>query len=229
MDSARVEGVGRELEMNMRLVFVPLLKIALLLTLFVASLAAISAMLPQPKPHNFANIDAASLWTVHPVKVDRDAQQFERLPPRNVQPQDIRQTAMSTSDDRRDPQGLNPVGDSFEAAGVDHTLVTGAITTSVDTAYDNAHVEWCHNRYKSYRVSDNSYQPYNGRRRQCQPPIIAGSDAGKRAPVGEETTAYGNEVHGQWCAARYRSYDASDNTYRAYSGQRRPCLSPYLW
>jgi hypothetical protein len=212
----------------MRLVFVPLLKIALLLTLFVAGLGVISAVLPQPKPHNFANIDAPSLWTVYPVKVDRNAQQFERLPPRNV-PQDVRQTAMSTSDDRRDTQALDPVGDSFDAAAVDHTLVTGAIAASVDTAYDNARVEWCHNRYRSYRASDNSYQPYNGRRRQCQPPIPAGTDAGNSARVGAETTAYGNQVHGQWCAARYRSYDASDNTYRSYSGQRRPCRSPYLW
>ena len=32
------------------------------------------------------------------------------------------------------------------------------------------HVNWCYNRYRSYRASDNTYQPYNGPRRQCYSP-----------------------------------------------------------
>jgi len=32
------------------------------------------------------------------------------------------------------------------------------------------HVNWCTNRWKSYRVSDNSYQPYNGPRQACVSP-----------------------------------------------------------
>jgi len=34
----------------------------------------------------------------------------------------------------------------------------------------NAHVQWCYNRYRSYRASDNTFQPYNGPRRQCVSP-----------------------------------------------------------
>ncbi|HWK67808.1 MAG TPA: BA14K family protein [Rhizobiaceae bacterium] len=34
----------------------------------------------------------------------------------------------------------------------------------------NAHVQWCYDRYKSYRASDNTFQPYNGPRRQCYSP-----------------------------------------------------------
>jgi hypothetical protein len=34
----------------------------------------------------------------------------------------------------------------------------------------NAHVRWCRNHYISYRVSDNTYQPYHGPRRQCVSP-----------------------------------------------------------
>lgn len=34
----------------------------------------------------------------------------------------------------------------------------------------NAHVNWCYNRYRSYRAWDNTYQPYNGPRRQCWSP-----------------------------------------------------------
>ena len=34
----------------------------------------------------------------------------------------------------------------------------------------SAHVAWCYDRWRSYRESDNSYQPFNGPRRQCRSP-----------------------------------------------------------
>ncbi|HEV7433966.1 MAG TPA: BA14K family protein [Pseudorhizobium sp.] len=34
----------------------------------------------------------------------------------------------------------------------------------------NAHVRWCYDRYRSYRASDNTFQPYNGPRRSCRSP-----------------------------------------------------------
>lgn len=34
----------------------------------------------------------------------------------------------------------------------------------------SAHVQWCYDRYRSYRVRDNSFQPYNGPRQQCWSP-----------------------------------------------------------
>ncbi|RWX75797.1 BA14K family protein [Neorhizobium lilium] len=34
----------------------------------------------------------------------------------------------------------------------------------------NSHVEWCYSRYRSYRASDNTFQPNNGPRRQCNSP-----------------------------------------------------------
>jgi len=34
----------------------------------------------------------------------------------------------------------------------------------------NAHVQWCYDRYRSYRASDNTFQPYNGPRQQCYSP-----------------------------------------------------------
>lgn len=33
-----------------------------------------------------------------------------------------------------------------------------------------AHVDWCYSRYRSYRAYDNTFQPYNGPRRQCYSP-----------------------------------------------------------
>ncbi|MBZ9675952.1 BA14K family protein [Mesorhizobium sp. ES1-1] len=34
----------------------------------------------------------------------------------------------------------------------------------------NAHVQWCYDRYRSYRAYDNTFQPYNGPRQQCWSP-----------------------------------------------------------
>lgn len=34
----------------------------------------------------------------------------------------------------------------------------------------NAHVQWCYDRYRSYRAYDNTYQPYDGPRAQCYSP-----------------------------------------------------------
>ncbi|MFZ2101391.1 MAG: BA14K family protein [Oricola sp.] len=34
------------------------------------------------------------------------------------------------------------------------------------------HYRWCENRYRSYRQSDNTFQPYNGPRRQCVSPYM---------------------------------------------------------
>ena len=34
----------------------------------------------------------------------------------------------------------------------------------------SAHVDWCYDRYRSYRASDNTFQPYNGPRQQCYSP-----------------------------------------------------------
>jgi hypothetical protein len=35
-------------------------------------------------------------------------------------------------------------------------------------------------------------------------------------------------AHVEWCASRYRSYRLGDNSYMSYSGQQRPCISPYV-
>ena len=210
----------------MREVFLPLVRIALLLTLFAGSPGAISSILPEPKPHRFDNINAPSLWTVHPVKVDHSAQQFERLPPLNVGPHDVR-PAQAASDDGSEMQAIDMADDSLERNAVDHTVVTGAVEVSTD-GDGQAAMEWCRHRYRSYRAADNSYQPYNGPRRQCQPPFVPRTDASDGAPLAEEAAAHGDDLHGQWCATRYRSYDARDNTYRSYGGGRRTCRSPYI-
>lgn len=52
-------------------------------------------------------------------------------------------------------------------------FITGAIignTLSQPARSGNRHVQWCYERYRSYRASDNTFQPYEGPRRQCYSP-----------------------------------------------------------
>jgi len=49
-------------------------------------------------------------------------------------------------------------------------IVGGAMSQQAVRPSGNAHVEWCYSRYRSYRASDNTFQPYNGPRRQCISP-----------------------------------------------------------
>ena len=57
------------------------------------------------------------------------------------------------------------------AAFATGAIISGAIANDARPVYrGNAHVEYCYNRYKSYRASDNTFQPYNGPRRQCVSP-----------------------------------------------------------
>ncbi|MEZ2330782.1 BA14K family protein [Mesorhizobium sp. RCC_202] len=51
-------------------------------------------------------------------------------------------------------------------------LITGAIINSENNRVyrGNSHVQWCYDRYRSYRASDNTFQPYNGPRQQCMSP-----------------------------------------------------------
>lgn len=53
-------------------------------------------------------------------------------------------------------------------------MIGGAIAAQPAPRYavpaGNAHVQWCMNRYRSYRVSDNTFQPNYGPRQQCVAP-----------------------------------------------------------
>ena len=52
------------------------------------------------------------------------------------------------------------------AAFATGALITGAIiNNNQNRVYaGNLHVQWCHDRYRSYRASDNTFQPYYGPR-----------------------------------------------------------------
>ncbi|NGO52358.1 BA14K family protein [Allomesorhizobium camelthorni] len=57
------------------------------------------------------------------------------------------------------------------AAFITGAIIGGALSSPPRRVYGgNAHVQWCYDRYRSYRAWDNTFQPYNGPRRQCYSP-----------------------------------------------------------
>lgn len=51
-------------------------------------------------------------------------------------------------------------------------LISGAIVNNENNRVHrgDAHVQWCYDRYRSYRAYDNTFQPYHGPRQQCISP-----------------------------------------------------------
>ncbi|HTO32901.1 MAG TPA: BA14K family protein [Pararhizobium sp.] len=80
-----------------------------------------------------------------------------------------------------------------------------------------------YNGHRGYRYHRHGYREYNGMwfplAAFATGAIIAGSAA-------QPTVRYGGS-HVEWCANRYRSYRAYDNTFQPYNGPRRQCNSPY--
>ncbi|RUZ81036.1 BA14K family protein [Mesorhizobium sp. M7A.F.Ca.US.006.01.1.1] len=58
------------------------------------------------------------------------------------------------------------------AAFATGALITGAIINNENNRVyaGNAHVQWCYDHYRSYRASDNTFQPNYGPRKECRSP-----------------------------------------------------------
>lgn len=51
-------------------------------------------------------------------------------------------------------------------------LIGGAIAAGRAAATDDDHEDWCRDRYRSYRASDNTYAIGGGARRECASPYM---------------------------------------------------------
>lgn len=58
-------------------------------------------------------------------------------------------------------------------------------------------------------------------------PIYRPAPVYTRPPVYRTPRYSMSRAHVNWCASRYRSYRAYDNTFQPYNGPRRQCVSPY--
>lgn len=56
------------------------------------------------------------------------------------------------------------------AAFIAGAIISGSVNQGSVILGGSAHVRWCYDRFRSYRASDNTFQPYNGSRRQCNSP-----------------------------------------------------------
>ncbi|RRH95965.1 BA14K family protein [Mesorhizobium tamadayense] len=62
---------------------------------------------------------------------------------------------------------------------------------------------------------------------QPAPDANAAAQPSQQAPA-QQQQAQLPAAHLEWCANRYRSYRPEENSYRSYSGELRPCISPYF-
>jgi len=199
---------------------------------FVTAMAFLSA---EPTPVWKPSRDAGGVWTLEPVAVNGADQDFERLPARPVAGGSLVASAAAAGESESGNTPAQPVDETRTASiGGEADAADGPGTDAVREtapALDMAHVEWCQNRYRSYRVEDNSYTPYSGGRRACVSPHFRGSAGPSRgestyaqadAPLRRRT--YISSQHIQSCFDRYRSYRPSDNSYQPYGGgPRRQC------
>lgn len=213
------------------------------------------------------NMDQAKIWTEQPREVDTASQGFERLPARPVAPDPNSSTEFEVEVAGQQAEELMADNElALETSGIEAAedlpsepldmTATGSIQPieseeqpAPSAGFNAAHVEWCANRYRSYRPRDNSYTPYSGGRRICVSPyteVAAGSPEVVSPPpdegdsyaegadasssrmeyVSAETSenAYLTDEHVSYCFSRYRSYRPEDNTYQPYGGgPRRQC------
>ncbi|EKF57492.1 BA14K family protein [Agrobacterium albertimagni AOL15] len=195
---------------------------------------ASAALAPEEDPHRFTGLDIKDLWTMEPVRIDRTAQNLERLPPRYAS-----HVVMVEPDAQATDRSVQTAASErgSEVADID-ILVTAAIDEptsgfGADTLPPE-HFSWCEARYRSYDPVRNTYRSFSGETRPCDSPyqveVMAELDEGDAqvmtVSAGGNNPGAGmeNEGHVMACMERYRSYRPSDNTYQPYGGgPRQPC------
>jgi hypothetical protein len=153
-------------------------------------------------------LSTPDLWTNKPVRVDLNRQNYQRLP-----------AVYST-------YVTDPVRVRVAAA---QPIRMEAEPLNQRPGLSTAHLDWCASRYRSYDPSTNTYRSYSGQIRSCSSPYedqIAINESGSLQPDSRFSGYGADNQHAAWCAARYQSYRADDNTYQPYDGPRRPCTPP---
>jgi hypothetical protein len=191
----------------MKSLIAPLLTAASFLSFTICGFVAASSVNASYHPHDFHNL-TAGIWTSAPVRVDQSSQKFQRLPA--LVPSTAPDLALTVKD---------PL--------VDHTVENAAFAeTAAAGVSDNS---LCQQRYRSYRASDNTYQPYTGGpRRVCELGSKATTaTAAQETKVSSAVASSSLSDHQAWCQARYSSYNPLDDSYQPFGGgSRRTCASP---
>lgn len=196
---------------------------------------ASAALAPEAEQqHHFAGLDIRDLWTAKPVRIDREAQDLERLPPRYASHVVMSEPTGTTNDVALESGMENLVS---RVADID-IMATSAVNDASDgfagETMSPQHVSWCSSKYRSYDPIDNTYRSFSGLVHDCTSPFE--SDVTTDIQVGDaELMTVSNEASGSSaqsfqshsiaiCMERYRSYRVSDNTYQPYGGgPRKQC------
>jgi hypothetical protein len=93
-------------------------------------------------------------------------------------------------------------------------------------AYRPAYRPGWYGGYQGYSYYRPGYRQYNG---YWYPLAAFGAGAVIGGAIASQPryAAPAGSAHVEWCASRYRSYRAYDNTFQPNSGPRRQCVSPY--
>jgi len=174
----------------------------------IAAAAVASIVMAESETHQIANLSAPDLWTTSPVRVDPSKQDYQRVA---------------------------PVYSSYVTDAPKISVASGKqdsgspVTAAAKPALSTEHLTWCSQRYRSYDPATNSYRAFSGEMRSCASPY-PDQDKGQAAITQADTTpdnsAIENQAASAWCAARYQSYRAEDNTYQPFDGPRRQCQPP---
>lgn len=200
----------------------------------------------QLKPQN---LDTASLWTTRPVVVDNGRQAPTRVPARHQPAAERLQTVdtATTVGGATDAVTSRAVNDNAEMATANSqdmadpqnsvdTMTTSAIDAGqkTDPGQQQAHAEWCSRRYASYRVADNTYQPFSGARRPCLSPTlgsVTAENASDRDVAPQQETASTRQQPSELtdddsqAEVQQAAYDETSDT--ADSEHVKSCLSRY--
>jgi hypothetical protein len=198
--------------------------------------------------------DVANLWTNQPVRVDPADNGFERLPAVTGPDTPTQSATAEWSDGSAVETASAGATSAMRAQNALEVMPTGAVAPdetinpeSDPQVINEAHLDWCSNRYRSYRPRDNSYTPFSGGRRECISPFSTSSEDLLKetaetveavSPLPEGSDSFADEANGgafeeaslgqqmspdhvQSCLDRYRSYSPEDNSYQPYGGGPR--------
>lgn len=171
----------------------------------IAAASVASIVMAESQTHRLADPSAPDLWTSIPVRIEPGSQNYQRVAP--VYSSYVTD-APNISVAPRNPSPA-PVAASQAALPAEH-------------------LNWCSQRYRSYDPATNSYRAFSGEIRSCTSPYSekAGSSAVVMQTRATASSSPEDQIAASWCAARYRSYRAEDNSYQPFDGPRRQCQLP---
>jgi hypothetical protein len=133
----------------------------------------------------------------------------------------VPQTSRSTPDDTSTVARLPAAGD---------IMAPEPGTESASATEPRCDVQACTAAYRSFRVSDCTWQPFDGPRRFCDkgtPPEPDTAQTAEQAPASAETAAADRQVSNKCdieaCRQAYFTFNPADCTYQPSDGPRRLC------